>query len=197
MSLKDDLLECNAIRDRLERQVSIAGIITEALKPLGITPIVVGGTAVEFYTLGQYATLDIDFVGIINDEMKKVLEEDLGFLKDGRYWRIPQTDIMIEFPSDELAGTADKVQPVEYGGRQAYFIGIEDIILNRVQEAKHWNYLDSAEWARTLMITHYDNIDWSYCHKKAHEYDCAEKFEEIQRSAKKIKKQMDEQKNNI
>lgn len=88
MSLKDELLECIAIRDRLERQVGIAGIITEALKPLGITPIVVGGTAVEFYTLGQYATLD---------------------------------------------------------------------------------------------------------NKKAHEYDCADKFEEIQRSAKKIKKQMGEQ----
>lgn len=83
--------------------------------------------------------------------MKKDLA-DLGFLKDGRYWRSPETDIMIEFPSDELAGTADKVQPVEYAGRQAYFIGIEDIILNRVQEAKHWNYLDSAEWARTYLV---------------------------------------------
>jgi len=41
------------------------------------------------------------------------------------------------------------------------------------------------------MIAHYDNIDWSYCHKRAHEYECADKFEEIQRSAKKIKKQMD------
>ena len=193
MSLKNDLLECLNIKDRLERQVSIAGIITATLEPLNIRPIVVGGTAVEFYTLGQYATLDIDFVGIINDKMKKALA-DLGFLKEGRYWRIPQTDIMIEFPSDELAGTIDKVQPVEFGGRKAYFIGIEDLILNRVQEAKHWNYPDSAEWARTLMITHYDNVDWSYCHKRVHEYDCAEKFEEIQRAAKKIKRQIDEQK---
>lgn len=190
MSLKNDLVECILIRDRLERQVSIAGIITEALDPLGILPVVVGGTAVEFYTLGQYATIDIDFVGIINDEMKKVLA-GLGFIRDGRYWRIPQTDIMIEFPSEELSGTLDKVQPVEFNGRKAYFIGIEDLILNRVQEAKHWNYSESAEWARTLMITHYDDIDWSYCHKKAHYYQCSEKFDEIQRSAKKIKKQMD------
>lgn len=60
MSLKDDLLKCADIKDRVKRQVSIAGIITRALEPLGITPIVVGGSAVEFYTFGQYATMDID-----------------------------------------------------------------------------------------------------------------------------------------
>ena len=54
---------------------SIAGIITKALEPLGIIPVVVGGAAVEFYTLGQYATMDIDFVGIIDDEMKEVMAE--------------------------------------------------------------------------------------------------------------------------
>ncbi len=124
MSLRDDLLECINIKDRVERQVAAAGIITMALEPLGIIPIVVGGAAVEFYTLGQYATMDIDFVGIINDDM------------------------------NILVGTMDKVQPVEYKGKQAYFIGIEDLILNRVQEAEHGKDLNSAEWARTLMVTH-------------------------------------------
>jgi hypothetical protein len=192
MSLKDELFESIKIKDKLERQITIAAIITEALEPVGITPIVVGGTAVEFYTVGQYATMDIDFVGVINEQMKMVLAE-LGFSKDGRYWRIPQTDVMIEFPSDVLVGDMDRVQPVEFGMRKAYFIGVEDLILNRVQEAKHWGYPESGEWARTLMVTHYDGIDWSYCHAKAHEYQCYEKFEEIQRFAKKIKRQMDEQ----
>lgn len=191
MSLKDDLLKCVDIKDRVKRQVSIAGIITRALEPLGITPIVVGGSAVEFYTFGQYATMDIDFVGIINDEMKKALA-DLGFEKEGRYWRIPDTDIMVEFPSDKLVGTMDKVQPVEYEGNEAYYIGIEDLILNRVQEAEHWKDLSSAEWARNLMVTYYDDIDWSYCHKKAHEYECKKKFDEIQRAARKIRKMMAE-----
>ncbi|PKM83135.1 MAG: hypothetical protein CVU89_03135 [Firmicutes bacterium HGW-Firmicutes-14] len=102
MSLKKELLECLQIKDKNERQISIAGIITKALEPIGITPVVVGGAAVEFYTLGQYATMDMDFVGIINNEMKEIMA-GLGFAKEGRYWRIPATDIMVEFPSDRLA----------------------------------------------------------------------------------------------
>ncbi|MHB9095962.1 MAG: hypothetical protein ACYC21_14950 [Eubacteriales bacterium] len=86
------------------------------------------------------------------------------------------------------------MQPVEYKGKTAYFIGIEDLILNRVQEAEHGKDLNSTEWARPLMVTHYDNIDWSYCHERANEFSCREKFDEIQRLAGKIKKQMDEPK---
>lgn len=190
MSLKNQLLECLKIEDKTKRQICIAGIITETLEPLGITPIVVGGAAVGFYTVGQYSTMDIDFVGIINDDMKKKLS-DLGFQKHGRYWRIPDTDIQIEFPSDKLVGNTDKVEPIEYNGKVAYFIGIDDLIINRVQEAEHWNDLNSFEWARTLMVSHYDLIDWPYCHKRANELYCKEKFEQIQRDAKKIKRQMD------
>ncbi|MBU7007081.1 UbiD family decarboxylase [Phosphitispora fastidiosa] len=191
MSLKEDILACLQIQDKNKRQISIAGIITKSLEPLGIIPVVVGGAAVEFYTLGQYATMDIDFVGTINNEMKEVMAS-LGFEREGRYWRIPGTDIMVEFPSDKLVGSMDKVQPVEHNGQQAYYIGIDDLILNRVQEAKHWNDMGSKEWARTLMVAHYDDIDWSYCHKNASKFGCRDKLEEIQKEAKKIKRQMDE-----
>ncbi|MFZ5640318.1 MAG: hypothetical protein ACOY4Q_06480 [Bacillota bacterium] len=190
MSSKERLLECLKIEDRLKRQVSIAAIITEALEPLGITPVVVGGLAVEFYTLGQYSTMDIDFVGAINVEMKKIMSE-LGFVRDGRYWRVPGTDIMTEFPSDELDGSVEKVKVVEYEGKKAYFIGIDDLILNRSQEAKHWKDLDSEQWAMNLMLAYYDDMDWPYCHKTANKLDCLDKFEEIQRKVKSIKNQMD------
>jgi hypothetical protein len=189
MSLRDDLINCIDIPDKVKRQVAIAGIITKALAPVRITPIVVGGAAVQFYTFGQYATMDIDFVGIINDEMKNILS-GLGFIREGRYWWIPDTDIMVEFPSDKLAGNLDKVQPVEYDGNEAYFIGIEDLILNRVQEAEHWKDLSSAEWAKNLMVIYYNDIDWPYCHENANKSQCLKKFEEIQHQAKKINKQM-------
>jgi zona occludens toxin (predicted ATPase) len=41
------------------------------------------------------------------------------------------------------------------------------------------------------MVAHYDDIDWSYCHKNAAKLGCGEKFEEIQKEAKRIKRQMD------
>ena len=37
----------------LELQLTVAGIISEAFKEFGVIPVVVGGSAVEFYTLGN------------------------------------------------------------------------------------------------------------------------------------------------
>jgi len=65
------------------------------------------------------------------------------------------------------------------------------LILNRVQEAKHWKDMGSKEWGRTLMVAHYDEIDWSYCHENASKFGCRDRLEEIQKEAKRIKRQMD------
>lgn len=190
MNLKEELLKCVDIENKVKKQVAIAGIITEALECLGIIPIVVGGAAVDFYTYGQYATADVDFVSVITEDVKKTMN-DLGFVKKDKYWRIPDTDIMVEFPSDRLVGDLDRIEPVEFEGKTIYYIGLEDLILNRVQEAEHWKDLNSADWAQRLMASYYDKIDWSYCHKKSNEYGCMKKFEQIQRKAKKIKDKID------
>jgi len=47
-------------------------------------PIIVGGTAVEFYTAGGYATLDLDIV-YPSEPLDQVFKE-LGLKKEGRYW---------------------------------------------------------------------------------------------------------------
>jgi len=189
--LREQLMNCVEIENRVRRQAGIAAVITKALEPLEIKPIVVGGSAVEFYTQGQYSTVDVDFVAVITEEVKKTMN-DLGFIKKDKYWRIPDTDIMVEFPSDLLVGDLDRIEPVEYNGQIIYYIGIEDLILNRVSEAEHLNDFSSHEWARSLMAAYYDMIDWSYCHRVAIQLQCAKKFEKIQREAKKVLKEIEE-----
>jgi len=51
------------------------------LAPRGIIPILVGGCAVEFYTLGSYATQDIDVVIPERREFDLALRA-LGFSKE-------------------------------------------------------------------------------------------------------------------
>jgi hypothetical protein len=46
----------------LKKSLKAVAILTELLKERGIKPILVGGRALEFYTLGGYATKDIDLV---------------------------------------------------------------------------------------------------------------------------------------
>ena len=45
-----------------KRKMYFVGILTKALEKFKIRPVVVGGHALEFYTLGGYATGDIDLV---------------------------------------------------------------------------------------------------------------------------------------
>jgi len=60
-------------------------LLTKSLKPKGIRPVVVGGQALEFYTLGNYSTFDVDLVSTGSQEIGKVLE-NWGFEKFGRHW---------------------------------------------------------------------------------------------------------------
>jgi len=65
----------------------VCGVVTTALESENIRPIVVGGFAVEFYTLGSYATHDIDLV-ILEHEKANQIFQQLGFVKEGRHWYI-------------------------------------------------------------------------------------------------------------
>ena len=62
----------------LELQLTVAGVISNAFKPFGVIPVVVGGSAVEFYTLGNYTTRDIDLI-VEDPEYIKSVMNGLGF----------------------------------------------------------------------------------------------------------------------
>ena len=55
----------------LELQLTVTGVISEAFKEFGVIPVVVGGSAVEFYTLGNYTTRDIDLTNQRKRTVKK------------------------------------------------------------------------------------------------------------------------------
>ena len=48
--------------DRLRRKLRFVGLLSGLLEPEGVVPILVGGTALEFYTFGEYSTADVDLV---------------------------------------------------------------------------------------------------------------------------------------
>ena len=62
MRSERELKRAKSIRSLIERKLFIVGVITSELKKTGITPIIVGGSAVEFYTSGAYGSLDIDLI---------------------------------------------------------------------------------------------------------------------------------------
>lgn len=88
---------------RRRRMIALA-ILTERLSVDKITPILVGGGAVEFYTAGGYATTDMDLALPACEEVDTAFDE-LGFEKVGRSWIRENIDLLFEALGATLQGT--------------------------------------------------------------------------------------------
>lgn len=173
----------------LYKKIAVIAVLTEVLSDLNVKPIIVGGQAVEFYTAGGYTTMDIDIICECSTaEIDKRLKP-LDFKKIGKYWTIEDSDIAIEVPSGPLAGQREKVIEVEVeNGFKAYIIGIEDIIIDRLNSFKYWNIEQDKEWLIGMIYVNFDDIDWEYLFKKAESEGTAEELRAIKKIAlKKIK----------
>jgi hypothetical protein len=176
----------NSSKNDLAKKIEIMAIVTEALKSINVRPVIVGGQAVEFYTSGGYATMDVDMLCETSiSEINSVLIP-LGFKREGKYWILEDGDlnIAIEVPSGPLAGDWDKITKVETNqGLNAYFIGIEDIIIDRLNRYKHWREYSDEEWIIGMIILHYEKIDWEYIYKKAEEEKTLEEIKQMRKKA--------------
>ncbi len=69
-ALRAALADGAQIDDLAERTLEIVSIVDEAVSPLGIHPVVVGGMAVYFWTANPaFVTADIDVVMLVTDRL--------------------------------------------------------------------------------------------------------------------------------
>lgn len=59
--IKAAVADISSTTDLLERALKLSGLVTTMFQRHGIPLVVVGGSAVEFYTEGGYMSGDIDF----------------------------------------------------------------------------------------------------------------------------------------
>lgn len=172
----------------LELQLTVAGVISEAFKEFGVIPVVVGGSAVEFYTLGNYTTRDIDLI-VEDPEYIKSVMNGLGFCNDAGTWYLPENpSIVVEFPKGPLAGDRKRIQPLLLpNNHTAYLISLEDIIIDRTLAAKYWTD-GSEEWVRFMMVAHYDEIDWKYLRRVAKQELCLDTLDKARNWARSKRK---------
>jgi hypothetical protein len=175
--------------DDFSKKIKIIGVLTSAIEEkLNLIPVVVGGQAVEFYTGGGYATMDVDI--ICEASVKKIGEvlEQLGFYRNNKYWILDSKniDLAIEFPSGPLAGARDKLMEVDTGQHTAYFIGLEDIIIDRLNAYVHWDEKWQGEWILGMLVSNYEDIDWEYLNKLASQERVTDSLENMVDKAREI-----------
>lgn len=173
----------DGVSDVVERRMAFVGLLTRGVRSLGWSaPVIVGGYAVQYYTAGDYPTVDIDLAGA-SEPVAQVLGS-WGFEREGRHWYDEVLNIVVEVPGgplepDELAHVAG----VEYQGVTAYVLGIEDLIVDRLAACVFWKDQESCLWARTLLEVATD-LDEPYLARRAFEADVADRLDEIRGEAK-------------
>lgn len=152
--------------DRLRRKMRFVGLLSRLLEPEGVVPILVGGTALEFYTFGEYSTADVDLVLSGREEAARALEM-LGFQREGRHWYSCDLDLAVEIPDNVLAGALEKTVTVSVEGEKVRVIGPEDLVVDRLTAAKFWKARTDLDWAAAVLLLHQDRIDPEYLEQAA------------------------------
>ena len=171
----------------LKRQLLMVALITRLLEEKGKSPpIIIGGCALSYYSREVYFTADIDLAYADREGLDTVLMS-IGFEKRGRYWVNEGLKMAIEVPASVLVGEEAPVEIVDLGeGLYCRIIGIEDLLIDRMNACKHWKSEIDCEMVELLAKRYVNDLDWSYLEKKAAmpENDTLSELLEIKRRVK-------------
>jgi len=189
----DPLKKAKKMERGFQRNIYVMAVLTKRLEKKGIKPVIIGGAAVEFYTRDWYATGDIDLA--IDKRKRKVFDEVVkkaGFIKHGRMWVREDLNLYIETPADIGDINMEKITVVETDEGNAYLIGLEDIIFDRVQAAKHWESEADKEQAIRIASLFYEDIDWDYIRKNCEKAGSEKMLDVVMKETKNEKDKLSE-----
>ncbi len=168
METKDLLEIIQKTESPLKKQLLVVGLLTKLLREMNKPPpVIIGGCALSYYSREIYFTSDIDLGYSDREALDKALK-NIGFKKEGRYWVNETLKVLIEAPASSLAGEDSPLEVVELGeGLQCFIIGIEDLVIDRLNAYKHWKSEIDGELVELLIRRYKDELDWSYLEKKA------------------------------
>ena len=146
-----------------DRRILFVGVLNKYLPP-NRKAVLVGGGAVEFYTVGGYTTGDVDLIG------DRALVRDLllsaGFREQGRLFLRPELGLVAEVLSMTRRPTED-VTTVVVEGYPVPILTVEDVIIDRLLAAKFWKSPTDWEQAILLAATHQKRLDRAKLREKA------------------------------
>jgi hypothetical protein len=172
----------------LRRQLLLVALITKLLEERGKpAPVVIGGCALSYYSREVYFTADVDLAYADREALDNVLT-GIGFEKEGRYWIHQGLEMVVEVPVSILAGEEAPVEVADLGeGLRCTIIGIEDLVIDRLNACKHWKSEIDCEMVELLLNRYVNDLDWAYLEKKASrpENDTASNLEEFRRKVRR------------
>lgn len=175
----------------LDARLALAAGLAELGRTAGIRPVVVGGTAVDFYAASTtargellpsrrlQASQDVDIItvaGAGSDAagLRKLLAASPEFYADTpaipvagrRKWWLRDAPMLVEVLGDELYGDPERVVTLEIDGSEAYLWAPEDTVWQYAQLALSERSRTSWERARAIAAAQ-ALLDWDYLRTRA------------------------------
>ena len=159
------LREADREPDRVRRHLLVAAALGLVLSP---PPIVVGGTAEEYWTQDEYHPTDLDVCAPLTAKDKQTLGA-LGFSWSGMHWvRDRGHTVAVQFPDSRIDGDERRVATETFGSAVARIISLEDLYLDRLRQATANQNDHSVEFMSALAVVaaRYEEIDWGYVRER-------------------------------
>ena len=161
-------------------QAELAAYVHEHLKNAGIYVVLSGGAAVGIYSNGAYVSRDIDFVNASfarHENIGKIMSE-LGFVPEGRHFKHPKSDHIIEFPPGPLQfgdGVVKQVIELVFDTGVLTIISPTDCIKDRLAHYYHWGDRQCLQQAILVAAKHDIDLkgiqEWSKSEGKSDEFE--------------------------
>jgi hypothetical protein len=157
----------------------LAAVVCDALRRAGVEVVLSGGACVSIYTKNAYESYDLDFVLSSHDDRKTAgpVLEALGFRKDGRHYRHPDTPYIVEFLSPPLSVGGEPVGDIRTLRRGRHVLKLlspTDCIKDRLAAFYHWN--DQPSLRQALLVARDAEFDRAEVKRWSHAEGMDEKY---------------------
>jgi hypothetical protein len=146
-----------------DRRLRIFSALLARESGLGTTGMtVVGGSAIEIYTEGEYVSADLDLVVDSRPRVTDVLKK-WGFRDEGKGWSKAEWALFVDAMQQPDSGSRRLSQIIATSVGSFRITGVEDLILRRVRESIAWQDRQVAFAHAILLAERFgSNLDWDY-----------------------------------
>jgi hypothetical protein len=140
----------------------LAACISSHLRQCGIDVVLSGGSCVAIYSAGKYVSEDLDFIDTRFATLREISAAMLviGFVPENRFFKHPEVDWLVEFPSGPLAVGKEPVgaiNEIEFVTGTLRILSPTDCVKDRLAAYYHWNDLQGLEQA--VLVAQSKDID--------------------------------------
>jgi hypothetical protein len=143
-------------------QAEVGAFVQGHLSKKGIEVVLSGGASVAIYSGNTYVSKDLDLVNVrsAGPSAIKAAMEEIGFHEEGRYFRHPDSEIIVEFPPGPLAVGTEPVKTITeitLSTGNLRVISPTDCVKDRLAAFYHWQ--DRQALSQALMVARHHEVD--------------------------------------